>query len=177
MADDTPSLWRRLREQKPEAAPPPPAAPAFRPATPLPDAREAYEPFITKDRVMALQIRGDGFAHAVSYHHLVVTSYNPDSYDKIILTLGHMLVAIIGQNLRPIVESIAMHTCEVIQEYRPAKHILPQPVDPAAPFIERITVDVMNPDVRREVESLTKKRSPSSPDGMTAPERSKDGIR
>jgi hypothetical protein len=151
MSDDPLSKFmNRTGRTPPSASPSKPNGPAL--VVNRQGSREPYEAFGCKDRVPTLHLRGKGFAHAVSYHYLVVTSYNPDRYDKIILTFGNMLVAITGRNLRPIVDAIAMHTCEVVQQFISEKFL--EPADPEAPFIEKVTADVMNPGARVAVESL-----------------------
>jgi hypothetical protein len=144
MADDPFTLFTRGR--KPDPQQPPAAAPAAPPLpAPLPGtAREAYEAFSPRDKVLCLDVRcaRAGIDVAIPYHFLgaVISKH---SQDGLFFTGAGLAVTIRGRNLRPIADAIRLRTCDYIQEFSPDAFEQPQPVDHGAPFIESIEVEPM----------------------------------
>jgi hypothetical protein len=144
MADDPFTLFTRGRKpdhQSPLASAPkapPPRAPI--PAT----AREAYEPFGTKDRAPCLEVRcaRAGVDIAIPYH-LIGAVYTRRTHDTLFFSGAGLAVTLHGRNLRPIADALRLHCCDFIQEFTPDAFQQPQPVDAAAPFIETIEVEPM----------------------------------
>lgn len=140
------SKFDSFREKFASKAPP---AEGAAPALVVNRGREPYEPFGTKDKLHRLDLRAsDGLSHALPYSHLLLLSYNRRTYAEIFLTISGMAATIKGRNLRPIVDALKLHTCEFIQAFDPAEFL--QPEDDAAPYVERVTVELIGPKPRKE---------------------------
>jgi hypothetical protein len=150
MADDPltkfTSMVRPRSPASPESQQPPPTPPAVSKDQ---DGREAYEAFDAKDKAHAhgLDIRCTSrlgaLSYLVMYGHLSAVAYDRRTWTRIFMTANALAIEIRGRNLRLIVEAIRIRTCSFIQEYSQDEHILPLPVDPDAPFIESISVEVI----------------------------------
>jgi hypothetical protein len=104
------------------------------------DSRQ-YEAFNAKDnqRRGRLNIRRKGgMSHAPGYNFIIDICYDQDHYSGILLILSTMIVKIRGRNLKPIVDSLLLGTCEYIQEFR--DDVFDKPDDPAAPYVEAIEI-------------------------------------
>ena len=159
MADDPLTKFTGMfRRGAPAPAPAPAAQPrsAGSPAARPQDGREAYEAFDAKDKAYAhgLDIRctsRDGaLSYVVTYNYLHTLAYDRRSWTRIFITVSGLGVEIRGRNLRPVVDAIRTRTCEFIQEYAADEHILPQPADDTAPFVESISVEVIGGDGPRD---------------------------
>jgi hypothetical protein len=117
--------------------------PTTRVATPSLVVNRDYVAFDAKDKLIRLHIRctNPAIAYTIPYAYLVHFDYAYDTWDEFSLTVGAQTITAQGRNLQPVVDAIAMHRCEWIQEYDPARFSAPQ--DPAAPVIERITVEIV----------------------------------
>lgn len=150
MADDPLTRFSSMFRSKPPAGPgaPPVAPPTVGPPVPH-DGREAYEVFDAKDKAythgfdIRCTSRGGALSYLVMYSHLHVVAYDRKNWTRIFITVSGLAIEIRGRNLRAIVEAIRTRTCHFIQEYSEDEHILPQPADPGAPFIESISVEVI----------------------------------
>jgi len=147
MGDDPLSRFtNRIRPQaQPSASPPakPPSAPARVVSR---DARQPYEAFENQVRTPTVEIRcfSTGLSYSLPYAHIGAIVFEFMTGRKLMFTgCGHA-VTINGRNLRPIVLALNLHTCGYIQDFHPEAFILPQPEDPAAPFVESIKVDVLH---------------------------------
>lgn len=150
MADDPLTRFTsRLRGGVPaESKAPPSPAPA-----PQQDRLQAYEAFDAKDRAYAHGFdircsRNGALSYLVMYSHLHVVAYDRRTWTRIFMTVSGLAIEIRGHNLRPVVESIRTRTCRFLQEYSDGEHILPQPIDSSAPFIESISVEVITGQAR-----------------------------
>jgi hypothetical protein len=125
------------------ATPPPEPAPS--PDLEARTAYEAYEPFENEVRTTNVEIRchASGFSYFIPYAHLGVIVFNFRTGARLFLTGGGYAVTIRGRNLRAIVMALRLHSCATIQDFTPDVFILPQPQDPAAPFVESIAVEVL----------------------------------
>ena len=159
MADDPlarfTGMFRSKSPPVPGASPSP--APAGSPAAARPqDGREAYEAFDAKDKAYThgLDIRctsRDGsLSYAIMYNYIHTLAYDRRTWTRIFITVSGLGVEIRGRNLRPVVDAIRTRTCQFIQEYSEAEHILPQPADDTAPFIESISVEVIGGQAPRD---------------------------
>jgi hypothetical protein len=117
--------------------------------------REPYQAFGTKDKLGRLDIRtNDGLCHAPAYNYLLDVSYDRRSYTSILLVFSFMLVRIRGQNLKPLIDAIKLHTCEFIAEFDPKE--FDRPADPDATVVEGVTIQTGRPAAHqreRETES------------------------
>jgi hypothetical protein len=105
-----------------------------------PESR-VYEAFNSRDnqRRHRLNIRRKGgMSHAPGYNFIVDICYDQDNYSGIMLVLSMMIVKVKGRNLKPIVDSLLLGTCQYIQEFR--DDLFDKPQDASAPFIEAIEV-------------------------------------
>jgi hypothetical protein len=150
MADDPLTRFTGMFRSKTPPAPEPQPLPAAPAAVPPPqDGREAYEAFDAKDKAYAhgfdirCTIRESALSYVVMYNYLHTLAYNRRTWTRIFITVSGLAIEIRGRNLRPIIEAIRMRTCEFIQEYSQDEHILPEPLDPSAPFIGSISVEVI----------------------------------
>jgi hypothetical protein len=111
-----------------------------------PEGRKAYEAFDVKDRVegIAIRRRKGALSHAVMYHCIHSIAFDDDDWSSLHITVSGMVIEIHGRNLRPVAEAIRLRCCDFVQEYRPDRFILPEPVDHNAPFIESISVEVLH---------------------------------
>lgn len=159
MADDTLTRFTSRFRRTPAGseAPPPPTPPA----TPQgQEGREAYEAFDAKDRAHAhgfdirCTSRNGALSYLVMYGHLSAVAYDRRSWTRIFMTANALAIEIRGRNLRPIIEAVRLRTCNFIQEYSKDEHILPEPVDTTAPFIESISVEVMVGPAARDLEDV-----------------------
>jgi hypothetical protein len=107
------------------------------------DAATPYVAFDPKDKIIRLHIRctRPAIAYTVPYAYMIHFDYAYETWDEFSLSVGAQTVTAQGRNLQPVIDAIAMHRCEWIQEYDPARFSAPQ--DPAAPVIERITVAII----------------------------------
>jgi len=147
MSDDPLSKFTSRVRPKPEAVSPP--QPTLPPSLVHheADGREPYEAFDNKIRAMNIEVRcfRTGLSYSIPYGHMGGILFEFVTGKRLKFTGGGFGVAIEGRNLRDILLALNLHTCGFIQEFSPAHHIVPQPVDPAAPFIERIDVEVLRP--------------------------------
>ena len=87
--------------------------------------------------------RQGGLSYSVPYNYIHNLAYDRRTWTRIFITVSGLAIEIHGRNLRAIVEAIRTRTCHFIQEYSEDEHILPQPADPSAPFIESISVELI----------------------------------
>ena len=112
------------------------------------DRREAYEAFDAKEKAYAHGMdircsRNGSLSYAVMYNYIHTIAYDRRTWTRIFLTVSGLAIEIRGHNLRQVVEAIRTRTCHWIQEYSDEEHILPQPIDSTAAFIESISVEVI----------------------------------
>src|ERR1700722_11800038 len=114
---------------------------------------EPYQAFATKDKRGRIDIRtNDGLCHAPAYTYLLDVSYDRRAYTSILLVFSFMLVRIRGQNLKPLIDAIKLHTCEFIAEFD-SKEFGPL-ADPNATVVESVTIQTGRPAVhQREKET------------------------
>jgi hypothetical protein len=145
MSDDPLSAYRNRFRPKPESAPTP--SPTLPPALTHheADGREPYDAFDNKVRAMNVEIRCHRTEQSVSipYAHMGGILFEFISGRRLSFTGGGFGITIEGRNLRDILLALNLHTCGFIQDFSDKHHILPQPVDPTAAFIERVTIDVL----------------------------------
>ncbi|ABB76069.1 hypothetical protein SAMN05216403_1378 [Nitrosospira multiformis ATCC 25196] len=106
-------------------------------------ARQPYEAFAAKDKVLRLDIRcpSSDMGHSLPYNYITNITYKLSDYSEIFLTVSGITVTITGKNLRPVVEALKLHTCEFIQEYSSDKFI--EHGDRNKPFVSSITIAVI----------------------------------
>ena len=106
---------------------------------------EAYTAFENEVRTTNVELRccRSGLSYFIPYAHIGVVVFNFRTGSEISFTGGGFAVEIEGRNLRAIVMALRLHTCGTIQDFHPDMFVLPQPVDPTAPFVENISVEVL----------------------------------
>ena len=72
-------------------------------------------------------------------------TFNFRSGGEVLFTGAGHAVTITGRNLSDIVLALRLHTCNFIQDFSSTHHIEPQPVDPKAPFVESIAIEILRP--------------------------------
>jgi hypothetical protein len=143
MADDPLAKFTSRVRPKPDGvAPPQPTLPPSLTHHEEADGRHPYEAFENQVRAMNVEVRcyRSGLSHSIPYAHMSGILFEFLNGRRLQFNGGGFGVTIIGRNLRDMVLALNLHTCGFIQEYSPAHHILPQPDDPKAPFVERIDV-------------------------------------
>lgn len=149
----------KSRFARPEDLPATPIAPAARAAVAPPAAlvvnhrpvaaKQPYEAWDgneqvqqNKDRVRRLDIRrADGAAHALAYSYLPSINYDRKRCTEIYFTHDGVSFTIVGRNLLNVARALCLEQCEFLQEFD--AELFEPPVDPAAPFIEHIYVEVL----------------------------------
>ena len=156
MADDPLTRFTDKFRPKPPTEPRTPPSAAYGPV-PLPraDGREAYEAFDAKDRAYAHGFdircsRNGALSYVIMYSYIHALAYDRRSWTRIFITVSGLAIEIHGRNLRPIVDALRTRTCDFIQEYSEDEHVLPQPADNAAAFIESISVEVIGGQTKEE---------------------------
>ncbi len=158
MADDPLTRFtNKFRPKQPQAAVPSPTLPPSltRHEADGRAAYEAYEPFENEIRTTNVELRchRSGLSYFMQYAHMGVILFDFRSGGRIFFTGGGYAVTIIGKRLRPVMIALRLNTCGTIQEFDPDAFIQAQPDDPAAPFIERIDVEVLRPAPKKADES------------------------
>jgi hypothetical protein len=150
-SDDALTRFRSLVNPKKTSAPEADMPPASASPTAARHAEgrryDAYEPFENEVRTTTVEIRchSSGLSYFMQYAHMSAFLFNFREENGIFFTGDGYAVTIVGRNLRPVMMALRLHTCGTIQDFNPAHHIEPLPVDPNGPFIESITVEVLRP--------------------------------
>lgn len=109
----------------------------------------AYVAFRSVDRPrVRLKIRPVGFAwerlpNRLPNRLLLRIMENRNAGTDIVLVYSFLGVTIKGRNLQPMADAIEMERCLFIQEFDSRLH--DKPADPAAPYIEKITIHAPPP--------------------------------
>jgi hypothetical protein len=148
MSDDPLTRFTSKLRQTPPGAADKPTLPPEVAARQSPQGRpayEAYEAFENEVRTTSVEIRCNhtGLSYFIQYGHMSALVYNFRSGAELLFTGGGFGVTIKGRNLRLIVMALRLHTCGSIQDFHPEMFLRPEPVDPSAPFVESITVEVL----------------------------------
>ena len=108
--------------------------------------RQPYEAFDNQVRAMNVEVRcmRTGLSYSIWYSQMGGIVFNFRTGGELMFTGCGYAVTIKGRNLRHILMALNLHTCGYIQDFHPDAFILPQPEDPAAPFVESIEVEVLN---------------------------------
>jgi hypothetical protein len=114
------------------------------------EAYEAYEAFANEVRATSVEIRchRSGISYFMQYARMGVITFNFRKGDQIFFTCDGYAVMITGRNLRAIVMALRLHTCGSIQDFNPDAFVEAEPVDPTAPFVDTITVEILRPAPR-----------------------------
>ena len=151
MAEDPLSAIRkRLVAPKPHAAAPVPTAPT--PRQSLGDGREAYKAFYTHDRPDGLWLRRrkGAMSYAIMYNYIHSIVFDDDEGTSLLLQVSGYHIELLGRNLHSIVDAVIRRACACIQEFRSDRFFMPEPVDRAAPFVERISVEILHGNGERD---------------------------
>jgi hypothetical protein len=147
-SDDALSRFRSLVGAKKPGPAQPPAdlkSPAVTPEGP--ESYEAYEAFENEIRTTNVEIRCNrsGLSYFVEYAQMSPIVFDFRGAKGIFFSAGGYGFTIKGTVLRPIIRALRLRTCSTIQEFNPDLHIDAQPLDPTAPFVESIEVEVLRP--------------------------------
>jgi hypothetical protein len=125
------------------------------------EAYEAYEAFSNEVRATSVEIRchRSEISYFMQYARMGVITFHFRKGDRIFFTCDGHAVMIVGRNLRAIVMALRLHTCGSVQDFSPDTHIQPEPVDPTAPFVESISVEILRPAPRGGDEAKSGKES------------------
>ena len=158
MADD--DFLTKFKEAfKGKTAASPPSQPTLPPEltrkTP-PAARKAYEAYEALEnevRTSNVEIRchRTGLAYYFDYAHITVPVFTFATGEGIYFTGGGYGVVIKGRALGRTMLALRMKSCSAIQDFNPEKHILPEPLDPEASFVESISVELLHGDDKPKV--------------------------
>jgi hypothetical protein len=109
------------------------------------ESPEAYEAQKNKVRPVCLEIRchRTGLSHSIPYAHLGAITFNFRTGAELFFTGCGLAVTIKGPNLGEIARAIRLHTCAIVQDHDPNTAVRHHPIDPDAPFVESITVEVL----------------------------------
>ena len=122
-------------------------------------AYEAYEAFENEVRTTSVEIRchRTGLSYVIQYAQMSAIVFNFRTGAEMFFSGGGFGVTIQGRNLRQMLMALRLHTCGTIQDFHADAFVLPEPVDPQAPFVENLTVEVLHPgrpgDAAREPEA------------------------
>jgi len=150
MADDPLQTFRNMVPSRtPAAAAKPVPAPALV-VNHDADGRQPYEAYEAFDNQVRstnveLRVHRTGLSHFIAYAHISGLTFNFATGGEISFIGDGNSVIIKGRSLRAIIIAINMHTCGMIQDFNHQKFVQPEPVDPAAPFVESIEVEVLRP--------------------------------
>jgi len=111
------------------------------------DGGQAYEAFDNKVRAMNVEVRchDTGLSYSIPYAHMSSVVFEFLTGKRLEFSGGGLRVNIKGRNLRDVLLALNLHCCSFIQDFHPAHHVLPQPIDPEAPFVESIEVEPLRP--------------------------------
>lgn len=153
MADDDPLTAFTKKHAKgsvpsPSAPPKPTLPPGLVPRAT--DGRPVYEAFENKVRATSCQIRchRSEIAHAVQYAHMSTIDFSFVKRDWLAFSADGYGYRIEGRNLGDVFMALDLHTCGFLQDYHPGFFILPEPLDPRAPFITTIEVVALRPTTK-----------------------------
>ena len=112
------------------------------------DAREPYEAYEAFDNQVRstnveLRVHRTGLSHFIAYAHMSGLVFNFRTGAEISFIGDGCGVVIKGRSLRAIVIALNMHSCSLIQDFAPERFIRAEPIDPNAPFVESISVEVL----------------------------------
>ena len=144
MNDDAVTKFMSKAKVLPQADSPQPMLPAsLVPASA--DGRAPYEAFGNEVRAQSVEIRcyRTGLSYSIDYAHLGARVFEFLTSEKLSFSGGGFGVVIKGRNLRDLLLAINLHTCGFIQDFHPEHFIMPEPVDPAAAFVESIDIVVL----------------------------------
>lgn len=107
------------------------------------EGKQPYVAMVTQDKTegFILDCPSSGQEHYYKYHYLQPITTNKPAYDFFFFKAAGYLVTVYGHNLYPVIMALWTSHCRSLTEYSPERHL--PPTDPAAPFIERITVAVL----------------------------------
>lgn len=108
---------------------------------------QAYEAFENEVRTTSVEMRchRSGLSYFMQYAHMSAIVFNFRQENEIFFTGDGYAVTIVGRRLRPVVLALRLHTCGTIEDFNPDLHVDAQPLDPKAPLVECITVEVLRP--------------------------------
>jgi hypothetical protein len=145
--DDPLSLFRKKPAVPTPRTPAPPPAIAVPRPTPG-DSRQAYDAYVPfENKVRATNVEISCSRSRLSYffdYALISVPILTHAGDRIYFNGAGYAVTITGRNLRPLMLALRMHSCATIQDFSAELFILPEPIDRAAPFVERISVEVLH---------------------------------
>jgi hypothetical protein len=111
-----------------------------------PQAYEAfYAAFENQVRTENVEIRchSSGLSYFFEYTQITVPVFNFRTGGEIMFTGGGYAVTIKGRNLGHIIRALRLKSCTTIQDFNSGAHIMPEPIDPDASFVESITVEAL----------------------------------
>ncbi len=163
MADDPLIAFTKKLGKAAASSPAAPPKPTFLPSLSAVHesvgSRQLYEPFENKVRATSVQVRNHRteIAHAVQYAHMSTIDFSFVRGDWLAFSADGYGYRIEGRNLGDVFMALDLRTCGVLQDYHPGFFVLPEPLDPKAPFISRIDVVVLRPVPQREASAAAPK--------------------
>jgi hypothetical protein len=145
MSDD-PLTKFTSRAKAQSAGPPQPTLPPSLVPPPT-NGREPYDAFDNKVRTTSVEIRchRTGLSYSIDYGQMSTRVFEFLTGENLSFSGGGYGFVIKGRNLKDLLLAINLHTCGFLQDFSAQHFILPEPVDPRAPYIESIEVVVLRP--------------------------------